>query len=375
MSQAEVIKKSLVEITEKHNLQGDIVKGLQETVKKLEERLIALQFTSSNTVNGGKELGFTDLESAKSFIGFVNKVMFTPEALKAANTVTDSEGGFLVLDEFSTTLIRLIEVYGVMRRGATIIPMTGDTLNLTSLLSGVTTYWVDQGAAITESQPAYGRPFLVNKKLAALVGITGEMEDDSAIPLANLIAMLSAEAMAAEEDRVGFMGDISGSGDPFNGILYDANVAQITMAPGDTTFSDITADYLLDMQTVVKRSVISGAKYYIHRTVHSVTRKLKDDNGNYIYEQPAGTQPGTLWSYPYELIDTMPALTDTAVDTPYVAFGNLKHMFMGDRKKMTMAKTNAFKFNLDITHLRFIERIGFLVGQPEGFSVLRTAAV
>lgn len=317
--------------------------------------------------------GFVDEAEAKSFLEFAQAVMSNDvSTLKVMTEGTDSAGGYLVPDEFAPTLIRVIEQYGIARRGATVIPMSKKDYNLPALSAGVTVYWPGENAAITESQPTLTNVGLTAKKLAALVPISGELMEDSSLALANLLATLVGEAMAAEEDRVAFVGSTTG-GDPFNGILNTSGVTAVVMDTG-TGFGDVKADHLADMIATVTSGAAAGAKFYMHRTIFNVIRKLKDTQNNPIYAPPGGMQPATIWGYPFELVEQMPALTGSGASKPFIAFGNLKHLMFGDRKRMTIDQSIHYKFNYDLTYLRFIERIAIAVGVPSAFSVLVTGA-
>ena len=66
---------------------------------------------------------------------------------------------------------------------------------------------------------------------------------------------------------------------------------------------------------------------------------------------------------------------DTGVDTPLVIFGNLRHVYFGDRRRMTMAQSTHVGFTTDQVYLRVIQRMAVTVALPEAFAVLKTAAV
>lgn len=317
--------------------------------------------------------GFVDEAEAKGFLDLARAVLTKDPSVKAMTEGTDNAGGYLVPDEYVATLIRVIEQYGVARRSATIVPMTRHELNLPSLTAGVTVYWPGEASAITESQPTLGNVGLVAKKLAALVPVSGELMEDSSIALANLLATIVGEAMAAEEDRVAFAGKTAAN-DPFDGILYASGVTSVVMATGDTDFADVNANYLADLAAAVTSGAASGAKFYMHRTVFNVVRKLKDTQNNYIYAPAGGLQPSTIWGYPFELVEQMPALSASGVSKPFIAFGNLRNLVIGDRKRMTVDASIHYQFHKDLTYLRFMERIAVRVGVPSAFAVLTTAA-
>lgn len=197
---------------------------------------------------------------------------------------------------------------------------------------------------------------------------------------------LFAEAIAGEEDKQG----LRGSGAPFTGILAVSGVNTVNMDSGETAFSDITSDHLRDLVAGVKTLALAGAGFYMHRSVWGVVQKLKDASGQYFVTAPNPVMTGDaskgsgvvgyIWGYPVYLSEKMPAVSETAVSTKFVIFGNPKFIYLGDRKQMTIAiseeatigETNLFESNMSA--VRITERIGMEVALPSAFSVLKTAA-
>ncbi len=219
------------------------------------------------------------------------------------------------------------------------------------------------------------------KKLAAIVPFTEEILEDSAINLTQLVGQLFAEAVAKEEDIQFF----AGTGAPWTGILNNGDVNQVPQASGDAT--QLTADDLLDMIDATPTGALSGAKFYFHRSVLSVIRKLKTNTGEYIYQQPSAGLPGTIWNYPYETSDAFPAIGDIEEGDAYVLFANLKQAAVfGDKQQLrvkllteaTITDTDGSTvINLaeqDMVALRIVERVGYVVALPKAATVLQASA-
>lgn len=307
-------------------------------------------------------------------------------AAKALNTSTtgtspdDAKAGLLIPTELQNEVLRIAEKqFGLARRDFRYLPFSGpgNTRTIPALGTSVSVFWTLEGAKKKSTQPKFAIVTQTLKKLAAIVPMTEEILEDSLINLTQLIAELFAEAIAKEEDLQFF----AGVGSPWTGILNNANVNKVLQASGDV--NQITADDLLDMQDATPSGAINGAKYYMHRTVFSKVRKLKDDTGNYIYQAPSGGQPGTIWDMPYELTDAMPAAADVAEDDPYVIFGNLKlAAIFGDKQQMrvklldqaTITDTDdSTDLNLaeqDMVALRIVERVGYVLALPKAVTVL-----
>lgn len=369
----EEFRKKLEDFMADQGQKTELIQKLSDKVKELETQFLSLLPSAKGAeVPIIPGVSWASEKSAQNFALLMKHVFLKDtDTLKQMTEGVDADGGHLVPTEFRAVLVRLIEVFGLVRRKATIIPMNREELYLPKLTSGVTVYWPGEASAITPSKPGLDRVTLNAKKMAALVPVSGELLEDSAIAIGNLLATLFAEAMAAEEDRVGLAGSIGG-GDPFDGIMSDATVQNLLMT--GTAFADMTADDLLDLTSKVASSALSGSGYIMHRTVFDHVRKLKDTTGGYIYAQPSAGQPGTIWGYPYELTDIMPSMADSAADTPFLIFGNFRHFYFGDRKNMAIAQSMHAGFTEDITYIRAIQRLAMAVAIGTAFAKLTTGS-
>lgn len=311
-------------------------------------------------------------------------------AAKALTTSTsgedpdDAQAGLLIPTELRNEVLRIAETqFGLARRDMFYLPFSGpgNSRTIPTLGTSVSVFWTGEGAKKKSTQPKFSLITQTLKKLAAIVPITEEILEDSLIDLNSLLGQLFAEAIAKEEDIQFF----AGTGAPWTGILNNGSVNSVNQASGDA--SQLTADDLLDMIDATPSGALNGAKFYMHRTVFSVVRKLKDSQGNYIIQAPTGSLPGSIWNYPYELSDAFPALADVSTGEAYVLFGNLKKgAVFGDKQSLriklldqaTITDTDdETVINLaeqDMVALRIVERVGYVVSLPEALTVLKASA-
>lgn len=296
---------------------------------------------------------------------------------KAMTEGTGSAGGYLVPEEFRAEVVRLIESYGVARRLATKVPMSTNELTVPALGTSVTAYWVDEANAGTESSPTLAQVDLVAKKLMGLTVVSNELLADAKVNVVDLLANLFAEVFAYEEDKQAF----TGSGSPFTGILNTTGVNVVTMGSGDTTFDKVTFDDLIDAMAKLSAGAKKGAAWFFNPTITAVLRKLKDNNGQYIWSPPVGGAPGTILGYPYYEIESMPSTSDASqADKAFIVFGNLKYLYFGDREQMTsmLAREGTVGstslLQTDQSALRITERVAIAVALPSAFAVIKTSA-
>jgi len=338
------------------------VDEVEKKIDNVEKALAEIKSKVKLAPEGSKEKKENFL---KWFIGVVNK---------AHTEGTDNQGGYLVPEEHRYDIIRVIEQAGVIRPRATVIPVNTDTINLKTLASGVSVSWTDEAASISEQSATFGNVAVSVKKMAAIAKFSVELLEDANVDIAKFLITLFGEAIAREEDRVALKGNTGGT-DPFDGLLYAANVAELSLASGNTSFSDVTADDLLDLAMKVKTTERSRGVYVMNPEVRNVIKKLKDSNGNYIYQNPGANAPATIWGYPVVEADQMPSLSDDAADTAFIAFGNLKHIYITDRKKMTVATSTEAAFTTDEVVVKVTQREGIAVAPVSNvLARLKTAA-
>lgn len=129
---------------------------------------------------------------------------------KASSETNNTQAGVLVAPEFSANVIWLTEQYGVARKLANVQRFSGTDEwrrpRKTALLS---TYYPGEAGTITASDNTYDLITLVPKKLAALMVVSNELMDDSAVSIADQFTQSVAEAFAYAEDQAYFNGDAS----------------------------------------------------------------------------------------------------------------------------------------------------------------------
>lgn len=312
-------------------------------------------------------------------------------SFKAMSEGTTSAGGFLVPEEFTAQVYRIIEDFGLIAKMGTRITMGSDTKNVPRISASVSISYPGENTAGTASQPTLQQVQLLAKTCVGLTAMSNELLADANVSVVDLLAQLFAEAIAGEIDSQG----LTGTGSPFTGVLGDSGVNVTTLGTGSVAFRDASLDSYRDLITQVKPWALQGAGYVMHRTIWADVQKKRvggtaSTTTDYfataatpvIIGAPQGfptATAGFLWGYPVYLSDKMPALTATAAATKFVLFGNLKHIFYGVREELavsisdsaTVGSDNLFEKNMSA--VRVIARHAIAVGLPAAFAVLKTA--
>jgi HK97 family phage major capsid protein len=169
------------------------------------------------------------------------------------NETVGSEGGFLVPGELvPQVLFRIYQqsIAGLclslpMARKTAQIPVVDETSRANgSRFGGVSSAWLDEGAALTPSKPKFGRLELSAKKLGSACWVTGELQQDVPM-LGEFLTRIFTSEIATMLDAAILSG--TGAGEPL-GVLNSAALITASKEGGQAA-ATITAENLLDMHS------------------------------------------------------------------------------------------------------------------------------
>jgi HK97 family phage major capsid protein len=160
-------------------------------------------------------------------------------------------------------------------------------------------------------------------KLHVAIKVTEELLYDNAFQLENYIINQFGIALANAEEDAFLNGD--GSGKPL-GIFAENGGAQATTITAKNT---VESDDIINLVYALKRPYRKNAKFILNDQTIASIRKLKDENGQYMW-QPAlvAGEPDRLLGY--ECL-TSPFAPVAAAGKPFIAFGDFKYYNIGDR--------------------------------------------
>ena len=127
-----------------------------------------------------------------------------------------SSGGYLVFPQFEANLINLKEKYGIVEQNAFRIPMASDTLIVPRRAGGTAVYYPGENAQLTASAMQFDQVQLIARKYAQLALWSTELNEDSLIAMADLLAGEMAYQFAKSEDFNAAQGDGSAN---FAGVV------------------------------------------------------------------------------------------------------------------------------------------------------------
>jgi len=246
---------------------------------------------------------------------------------------TDSEGGYLVPDEFERTLVEALQEENIFRQLATIITTSSGDRKIPVVATKGTASWVDEEGAIPESDDAFGQVSIGAYKLATMIKVSEELLNDSVFNLEQYIAKEFGRRIGAKEEEAFFVGD--GTGKP-TGIFNATGGAGVGVTTASA--SAITIDEIMDLFYSLKSPYRKNAVFVTNDATVKSIRKLKDGNGQYLW-QPSVTagQPDTILNRPLKTSAYVPAIAAAAKT---IAFGDFSYYWVADRQGRAFQRLN-----------------------------------
>ena len=262
-----------------------------------------------------------------------HKDRITPEMRNALQEGTDSEGGYLVPDEFEKSLVTGLSLAAVIRSHAHVITTSSGLHKIPVVAAHGSAAWIDEEGAYTESDETFGQVQLDAHKVGTVIKVSEELLNDSAFDLEGYIRSEFIRRIGDKEEEAFLNGN--GTAKP-TGILNTAGGAQVGVTAAGATA--ITADELIDLYYSLKAPYRKNAVWVLNDSTVKVIRKLKDSNGNYLL-QPAlkDGEVSTILGRPYFTSEHAPEI---AAGAKTVIFGDLSYYWIGDRQGISFRRLN-----------------------------------
>ncbi len=307
----------------------------QERVETFERELnahIGSPITSRPEVPKSEEkTGRASEAYKKAFWNQLRRRESIPEFRNALQVGTDTEGGYLVPDEFEHTLVEALADENIFRTISNIIHTSSGDRKIPVSASRGEAAWIDEEGAYPESDDSFGQVSIGAYKLGTIIKVSEELINDNVFDIESYIAREFARRIGAKEEAACFTGD--GIGKPL-GILASSGGAQLGVTGASATA--ITSDELIDLFYSLQAPYRKNAVWLINDTTIKRIRKLKDGNGQYIWQPSlnAGT-PDTILSRPIKTSAYMP---EVAAGNKTLAFGDFSYYWIADRQGRTFKR-------------------------------------
>lgn len=285
------------------------------------------------------------------------------EVYDALQVGQDSEGGYLAPDEYQKTLIDALQDQNIFRPLANVIQTESGERKIPVVASHGTASWMDEEAAYTESDEAFGQVSIGAFKLGTMIKVSEELLRDSVFDLPTYIAKEFARRIGAAEEEAFLTGN--GTGKP-TGLLNASGGAQtgVTAAAQDA----ITFDEVMDLFYALRASYRKNAVFITNDATVKALRKLKNGNGDYIWQPSvkAGT-PDTILNRPVYTSVYMPQM---AKGKKAMLFGDMSYYWIADRQGRSFKRLNELFAATGQVGFLASERVDGKLILPEAIKVL-----
>lgn len=254
--------------------------------------------------------------------------------MKAMSYGSGPDGGYLVPSEVEAEIGRRLAALSPIRSIASVRQVSGAVLKKPFSVAGPAVGWVAETAArpqtasntLTELQ-------FPTMELYAMPAATATLLEDSVVDLDQWIAS-EIEAAFAEQEGTAFVTG-NGTNKP-TGFLNYTKVAEASWSWGNLGYiltgvsgalpASNPSDVLIDTVYALKAGYRQNANWVMNRKTQAAVRKLKDADGNYLWQPPAAPgQRALLMGFPLVEAEDMP---DAAADATPIAFGDFSRGYL-----------------------------------------------
>ena len=283
--------------------------------------------------DGEDKTGRASDDYRKNFWNAMRSKVPMPNVTNALQIGTDSEGGYLVPDEYERTLVEALEEENIFRQMAKVIKTSSGDRKIPVVASKGTASWIDEEGAYPESDDSFGQVSIGAYKLGTMIKVSEELLNDSVFDLQSYISREFARRIGAKEEEAFFTGD--GKGKPL-GVLAATGGAETGVTAASATA--VTADELMDLYYSLKSPYRKKSMWVLNDSTIKAIRKLKDNNGQYLW-QPSLTAgaPDMILGRPIKTSAYMPAI---AAGAKTIAFGDFSYYWIADRQGRSFKRLN-----------------------------------
>lgn len=262
--------------------------------------------------------GYGEYKAALDKFFRQGKDSLSHDELKTLSAGSDPDGGYFVTPDLSGRVVTKVFETSVMRQLASVQTISVDALEgIEDLDEAGAGYADERNTSSDEKTPKVGKwkipVFWVDTEPKA----TQQLLDDASVNIEAWLAGKVSDKFARFENReyvAGAAGKIRGltsyetAADDGTGVEW-GRIGHVVSGANGGFGGTNPADKIFDLIGTLKSAYLTGATFLTRRQVITAIRKLKDGQGNYLW-QPSlvAGQPEVLAGYPIARAEDLPAL-------------------------------------------------------------------
>lgn len=295
---------------------------------------------------------------------------------------SNPDGGYTAPVEWDRTITDKLKIVSPMRRYAYIQNIKTQGFKRLFNKHGTNSGWVGE----TDPRPETNTPIFAEYEyrfgeVYAEPAVTQSLLEDSEIDIANYLAE-EVELEFSQQEGIAFL---SGNGvkKPKGVLMYDKASEDAlpdnekhplgpVLEVNSGSASAITADGLIDLAyDIPDERITENSAFYMNRKTHATIRKMKDGQGNYLWQPPfQEKQPALILGSPAHELSGMP---DVGANTIPIIFGDMNRSYrIFDRTAVQVIRDPYTKKPYVFFYMR--RRVGGGLWNPEFLRYQRVAA-
>jgi HK97 family phage major capsid protein len=299
------------------------------------------------------------------------------EVKAAMQKAADADGGYLAPIEWDRTIGEKLKK---------ISPMRAESRVITISVAGFKKYFSDRAVGSgwvgeTASRPATSTPQIgvldfIPGEIYANPAISQGLLDDAAIDIEQWLGS-EVDTEFSRQEGIAFLGG-DGANKPYGILTYVTGAANAARHPygaivakNTGAAATLTGDGFVDLMYDLPSEFAANAKLYINRQSLGSARKLKDGQGNFLWQPSyALGQPQTLNGAP---VVEMPDMPVVAAGNIAALYGDMEATYLVIDRVGIRVLRDPFS-NKPFVHFYTIKRVGGGVHNPEPMRALKVSA-
>jgi HK97 family phage major capsid protein len=297
---------------------------------------------------------------------------------KAMTVGTPADGGYLVPNETETEIGRRLTQISPIRSIAGVREISGNVYKKPFMTAGPAVGWAGETDARSQTtSPTLAELSFPAMELYAMPAASATLLEDTAVNLDEWIAAEVEQVFAAQEGAAFVNGN--GTSQPKGFLQYTkvaegswswTNIGYVATGTSADFDEDAPIDAIIDLVYALKAGYRQNATFVMNRKTQAAVRKLKDEEGHYLWAPPTGTNGrASLLTYPIIEAEDMP---DIAANSLSIAFGNFKAGYVIAERNATTILRDPYTHK-PYVHFYATKRVGGQVVNSEAIKLLKFA--
>ncbi|MFJ9381876.1 phage major capsid protein [Streptomyces sp. NPDC101455] len=285
--------------------------------------------------------GGDETAEVKAFRAYLlnGRGQLTEQQARALNMGSDPEGGFLLApQQFVLQLLQNVDDMVAIRKLATVQQITtAESLGVPTLDTDLNDAdWTSElSTGSQDDSLRFGKRELRPNPVAKRVKVSRTLLRRAAISPENIVRQRLEFKFGVTQEKAFMTGD--GNKKPLGLFTASADGIPTSRDVATGSATGFTADGLIDAKYTLKSQYWSKARWLFHRDAIRLVRKLKDDNGQYVWQPGlAADRPDVILEAPYEVNEYVP---NTFTNGNYVGmFGDFSFYWIVDALSMDVQR-------------------------------------